>query len=194
MKSLCVACLSFLLFFVGFSTASWAGGAGPFISFLDSSDLGSSTGVGAKFQIQLNPSIVFDASAAYHDDLNGTVEGAPVDLELFPIELGIMVIPPIQDRRLRPYFGVGATYFQMDVADGNPFSDDDVTADDEFGWYGAIGLDFEMSRNLSAFVEGRYRGVEGTLESNNFERFGDDNKTDLDLSGLGLNAGVLFRW
>ena len=60
--------------------------------------------------------------------------------------------------------------------------------DDEVGFYGLAG--FETGGDTAFFAEALYRSVEGTVTE------GNDIVSDveLDLSGLSINAGVIFRF
>ena len=168
-----------------------AGGVGGYVAHIDTKDLGNNTGFGAKLQVDLASNVGLDLAAAWHSGLEDTVAGTKVDMELVPIELGLVVGIGVADQRVTPYIGVGGGYYKLGLDDNDPFSDDDFTVDDVFGWYGVAGLNIAIGQNLTLFGEGRYRQIEGTLENRTFTR---QDELDLDLGGVALNAGLMLSW
>jgi hypothetical protein len=137
--------------------------------------------------------------AAYYEELsNEPLEGVfdedPVfedGLNAIPLEGGLRVHLKDQDSHIRPYLSGGAGYYFLD----SDFGD----VDDEFGWYGAFGSSFGNGTGAEFFAEANYRGVEGTVEVDP-EEFSDlddlefDDSADIDLSGVGINVGLNWKW
>jgi len=173
---------------------AFSGGVGVFASHMDTSDLDNSVGIGGRLLVDLSQQMQLDLSVAYHDNLDDSIAGQDLELELVPVELGGLLKIQVSDTRVFPYIGAGAGYYRLDLDDGNPLTDNDEgSLDDEFGWYGVLGLDFRFSESFGFFFEGRYRQIEGTLEGNRFERF-DEGDLDLDLGGITINTGLQISW
>ena len=71
---------------------------------------------------------------------------------------------------------------------------DDVDLDDEFCFYGVGGVEIGLGESASLFVEAQYRflEVDGAETDDDVEiDFGEE---DIEFTGLGVNAGLLFRF
>jgi hypothetical protein len=123
---------------------------------------------------------VFDEDPVFEDGLRAT-----------PLEGGLRVNLRDSDVNVRPYLAGGAGYYFLD----SDFGD----VDDEYGWYGAVGSSFGNGTGAEFFAEANYRGVKGTVEVDP-EEFDDlddvefDGGADIDLSGVGVNVGLNWRW
>lgn len=170
-----------------------AGGIGGFVSYMDTSDLEDSTGAGVKLQLDLTETIALDLSGAWHSGLENSIAGRAVEMELIPIELGLVASVAVADNKLLPYIGAGGGYYQLGIDDNDPFSTDDIQVDDVFGWFGVLGLRVDVFSPFSLFAEARYRQIEGSLESRTFTRV-DRADLDVDLSGVGFSGGVMLSW
>jgi len=162
-------------------TFAMAGALGGYFSHIDTEDGGESDGFGGKLVLNYSESASLDIRAALFDDFENID-----DLELIPVEIGLTFFLGKLDQ-FRPYLGLGAGYYLLDS--------ELAEIDDEIGWYGTFGLQLPVADTLSLFVEGQYRQIEGTYEGSDFDldNFNND-RADLDLEGLSLNAGILFVW
>jgi hypothetical protein len=57
------------------------------------------------------------------------------------------------------------------------------SVDDEFGYYGLLGLQLRMGKTFSLFGEIMYRMVEASTDIQDYK-----------LDGLGVNAGIAVAW
>jgi len=93
-----------------------------------------------------------------------------------------------EDAPFSPYIGGGASYIFLDTTEGQ--------IDDEVGWYAVAGGDFgHLSSGLSFNAEAIYRSVDATVQENHHGLPSDvTDKAHIDLSGLGANVGVVWRF
>ncbi len=90
-------------------------------------------------------------------------------------------------QRFQPYLGAGASYYILDT---NVFE-----IKDEIGYYGLVGFHVGRAEGGPAFfAEGMYRKVDATIANDDASNPDVNGKVDFDLSGVALNAGVLFRF
>ena len=92
-----------------------------------------------------------------------------------------------------PYVGAGVTWFLLDVELAGPR---DGNLDDEFGYFAEVGANFAGREDWGFFAEALYRNAEGTFvregpQGDNVDAIGDPK---IDLSGFGVNAGVVWRF
>lgn len=83
-----------------------------------------------------------------------------------------------------PYVGGGGTYYLLDIDGGE--------IDDEVGFYVVLGSSFGDGEGADFFVEGIYRNATATVDDLDDLEFRDP--VDFDLDGLGLNAGITWRF
>jgi hypothetical protein len=99
-----------------------------------------------------------------------------------------------EGEQLHPYFGAGASYFLLDSNRRG------VDVPDELGWFASLGSNFGDGEGMDVFAEAIYRRVEATVEidPNELDDIDDisglNESTAVDLAGLGMNAGVRWRW
>jgi opacity protein-like surface antigen len=99
---------------------------------------------------------------------------------------------------IQPYVGVGGGVYPWRLQERGDFIDIDSpnlpifsarlrSTGTAFGYYGLVGLEAPITRNVSIFAEGRWTRVDDDL-SDDFEGFGK-----LDLSGREIAAGLSWR-
>ena len=142
-------------------------------------------GFGAKLRFSF-----VELRATYFDDVTSDVEPESADFEIkaYPLEGGI-VIQFLKNSMFRPYVGGGVGYYLLDTNLGD--------IDDEVGFYVVGGADIGAPSSRVAFsIEGIYRNIEGSVRGELFDPDFDieEDEIDLDLSGIGANAGVVFRF
>lgn len=161
-----------------------AGEIGAFGSYWDTTDAGEALGFGTKLRFG-----IFEIRGTYFRDVTADLDEDTDDFEVsaIPIEAGI-AFKFAQDARVSPYLGGGAGYYMLDTSE--------FDIDDELGWYAVAGADIGGgSSGLGFNVEAIYRSMEATVREDADGRPGDiDEEVDLDLGGVGLNAGVVFRF
>jgi hypothetical protein len=167
---------------IGATVASAGGGVGVFGSYWDTKDLGPGFGGGVKFKADLAEFFAFEVRASCItklDDWEGDDE-----LFIIPIEAGLMFNIPLGDEvPITLYGGGGGGYAILPEAD-------DVDYDDEFCFFGVGGLEIAMGEGASLFAEAQYRFLEIDGADTDVGDFEAEGK----LSGLSVNAGLLFRF
>ena len=171
---------------LGASMAS-ANGLGVYGSYWDTKDADSGFGGGAKLSMSFGQYFAVEARGTYFNDLSKDEGPLNVDLQVIPVEAGLVLNMPLSDA-VTPYIGGGGGYYFL-KADTDAGS---VDIDDEVGWYAIAGLEIKLSDAVALFAEGKYTGVEGTAKNDNVDNIVD--KVDIDLSGFGGNAGLLLKW
>ncbi|HSN85712.1 MAG TPA: hypothetical protein VL025_03090 [Thermoanaerobaculia bacterium] len=160
-----------------------AGEIGVFGSYWETSDADEAIGFGTKLRfgvVELRGTYFQDATADLAD-------GSNLEVRAIPLEVGV-AFKFAQDAVVSPYLGGGGGYYLLDTSE--------FDVDDEVGWYAVAGADFGRQSSGMAFnVEAIYRSMEATVREDADGLPGDlDEEVDLDLGGVGLNAGVVFRF
>ena len=157
---------------------------GVFGAYWDTADADQALGFGTKLRIGR----FFELRGTYFSDVTSDVDPEVRDFEIrtIPLEAGV-AFNFADDSPVSPYVGGGAGYYLLNASD--------FEMDDEVGWYVVGGLDFGRQASGMAFnVEAIYRGIEASVRNEEDELPEVDENVDLDLSGLGLNAGLVFRF
>lgn len=149
---------------------AFAGGVGVYGAYWDTDDAGDEAGVGAKF-----------ATVAAGDE---------VEIRAYPIDLGLVYRFRLADGRVTPYLGGGGTYYTLS---------DDLPEDtnnrgyenDEFGYFGELGLDIGLPNRSSVFIEALYRTGKARLDGDGL--FGLVRQ-ELNLSGVTAHLGLRLNW
>jgi hypothetical protein len=153
---------------------------GVFGSYWDTKDADQTYGAGAKLRLGF-----LELRATYYADVTADVDPEELDLEIsaIPLEAGI-TLKFLKQAAISPYVGAGGGYYMLDTNAGD--------LDDEVGYYLLGG--FDIGQGIVAFnVEGVYRYFEATIdEGEDFPELEED--VNLDLGGLSINAGVVFRF
>jgi hypothetical protein len=176
---------------------------GLFGAYQDTDARDDTFGGGLNVGFGLNDALDLTLGAAYLEKLNDEpLDGvfdddervfAPGDLQIAPLEAGLRFNFG-QGERMRPYVSAGASYFLLDSNRRG------VDVPDEFGWFASLGSNFGDGDGLDVFVEGIYRNVEATVEidPDEIEDVDDieglNEEVAVDLDGLGMNAGLRWRW
>lgn len=181
-----------------------AGGLHIYGSYWDVDDLGDTAGGGVMLAIPLGAAqrINLDLGATYYqqfesddffdrliDDRESPFLRNGVDV--IPLDVGVsFAVAPRAPFNLT--LGGGATYFMLDTDRGE--------VDDEAGWYGRVGAEFGGGGGgLGFFVAGIYRSAEAKVQNDpdDFRDIPDiefESETPFDLDGLGMNAGIVWRF
>ena len=186
----------FCLLSLGAAPLQADNGWGLFGSYWAPADGESTFGVGAKIGFEILPSTLWDIRASWYDDLgDGSYE-----LGVIPVETGLIREFPLGEKTLFS-LGAGIGYYQFDATViSESRTRVEVSASNEVGYYGLIGLEQTMSsgdlskygaKHASIFIEVVYRIVE---------------IRDVDVAGVSLapenaslngavgTAGFLLRW
>lgn len=178
-----------VLTIIGMSASYALGsGLGGFGSYWDSEDADDTFGGGAVLRLDLDQSLKLDLRGSYFefDDREGGIEAT---LEVIPVEAALLVKLPL-DQNFNAYVGGGGGYYFADAEFKAPGGTADVDIDDEFGFFALGGVEIMLSDTLSIFGEAKYTWVE--FEEAEFEDA--EFEIDLDMTGFGANAGLLFKF
>lgn len=169
------------------ATAASANGVGAFGSYWDTKDAESGFGGGAKLAVDLGSVVNLELRGAYFPDLSDDVGAVNVDLKATAIEAGAVLRMPLSDT-LALYVGGGGGYYLLE-ADSDL---GDVDIDDEAGWYAVAGLEIGLSDSVAIIAEAKYTSLEATAQNDDIDELRDG--ADVDLTGLGANAGLMLKW
>lgn len=181
---------------------AFAGDFAVFGSYLDTEDLEETVGGGVKagfgdaLQLELRATYLPDLTEDFEsfvDDPGDDPGRFTNDIEAIPLDVGVKYSFGY-DQPVNFYVGGGGTYFLLDAERGE--------VDDEVGFYGVGGIEIARSTGgFGFFAEVIYRDVEAVVDRDpqdfrdlddiEFDRI---RKRDLDVGGLGANAGIIWRF
>ena len=179
------------------SIPAQAGGLGLYGAYWSPKDVDAGYGGGAKIRMDLTSALGLEVRGTFFSDLSDDVQSGGTtinyDLEAIPAELGFVLNLNVADKGLRPYLCAGAGYYFLEINLDNPVGDNEtIDLDDEVGWYGGGGIEIAFASETALFIEALYRGVEGTAKGDDLDEV--VSNVDIDLSGIGANAGLLIKW
>ena len=171
-----------------------AGGLGIFGSYWDMDDPDDEAiGGGLKFKMEMAPQILLELRASYLTEFGPDEPGYDfADANLVPLEADIVVDFPLVEDQLTLYAGGGGGYYISPEFEAEILGvEGDVDFDDEFGFFVVGGVELMLSEQVSLFGEAKHTWLElEEVESD----FGDEEDIELELTGLGVNAGLLLVW
>jgi opacity protein-like surface antigen len=150
-------------------------------AYWDTKDADQALGVTSKLGFGL-----LELRGSYFSDVTADTEPERRDFEIsaIPLEAGLKW-DFAEEERVNPYVGGGIGYYLLDTSRGD--------IDDEVGWYAVGGVDIATQAGFGINLEAIYRGIEATVDN-----VGGDNDirddVGLDLDGLGLNAGLVWKF
>ena len=195
--------LTLALVALAFTTPAFAGGFYAFGSYWDVSQLDAAAGGGVKLSFPLGSVVNLDLRGTYYQPIDDAHffdkliddEQSPFlenSIDVTPIDAGLSFnLAP--HGSVTPTIGGGVSYFLLDTDRGS--------IDDEVGWYANAGLEFASRGSFGFFAEAIYRSATGTVKASPHDLGDvpdiegvDYTKTNVDLDGLGANAGIVWRW
>jgi hypothetical protein len=170
-----------------------AGELGFYGAYWSPDEVDAGYGAGAKLDFDLGSALDLELRGTYFPDMSDDT-GRDLDFEIIAAEAGLRLEIPLDDTSHHTviYFGGGAGFYFMEVDSDDP-GISDVNVDDEVGWYGLGGIEVGVSENAALFAEAMYRSVEATAEGDDFEN-NIEGHVDIELDGIGANAGVVLYW
>lgn len=178
---------------------------------LEDFDISGFMGGGVVGQVQLLEQLALQFrlgghAAGYSEDV--FVEGAGwfennLTLVAVPLEAGLVASLPIGDQ-FSFFAGGGAGFYLFDgeftSEQGRWKQTYDMKLDNEVGFFGLVGLRYQMVRNAALYLEAKYTVVETSLQDDLpsvvlAERTGEfPVDKDIDLGGIAVQAGFLFTF
>ena len=140
-----------------------------------------------------------DQSYLEFSDQNGAPIRHTTTVDLFSLNVGVLVYLGPSSWPVIPYLGAGGGLYLYDLDESGDFINfafefpvvfTDTFTDDgsTFGYYGQAGLQVPLGETWSLIAEGRWQWAEAEL-GGDFDGFGD-----LDLSGSELRLGVCWKF
>lgn len=116
-----------------------------------------------------------------------------------PAEAGLVLMLPLGSvLTLHGGGGVGYYFYHLDAEldghlGGRRWSyDEEIDMKDDVGWYALAGASFRLCRHFSLFAECRYTGTSTRFKHPEDYGLGKDGNKEIDLSGVGVQAGAMF--
>lgn len=163
--------------------------------------MGAAPGIGLSLGFEVAPFTLLDFRYTYYDTFSRNNGGSEVEVDVSPFEVGLL-FQSDPEESLQMSGGMGLGYYSFDaevlsngLVTGNP----DI--DSEVGFYGLLGLEYTLARDVTSiqatrvtlFFEALYSSVEATRI--NSSGLGPTRVvSDGDFSGLAGNLGVRLRW
>ena len=141
--------------------------------------IGDAWGLGAKLDVGLGQLVFLEGRASYYPEFTESIFDEELKISAFPLELGLGVT-------VSNFFAsAGLTYFFLDPDQGE--------MDDSAGFYIAGGFKTGQPKGgFGVYGDVMYRVLTSTV------KVGDDEVTisskDVDLDGIGINLGIVFRF
>lgn len=171
-----------------------AGSVGAFASWWSPEDSNDEFAGGLMLEWRVGERVDLEFRASWFDnvvtDLPDDAPGVEIPYSAVPLDFGFAYNFISDQRKITPYVGGGGTYFLLDADD-----DGQGRIEDEWGWYGVVGLDVPVGANWKVFIEGMYRDSEATLKGNDLGLI-DPSEVEafFDLKGPAVNGGIAFTW
>lgn len=132
--------------------------------------------------------------------------GARMNTTAIPLEIGIKVACPLE--QWIPYLLLGGGYYMYDGNVATSGWAPDLSPENVFGFWGAVGVDAKLSANLVLFAEVKYANATWKVEedySGSFQGWGYGFSPDPfdyagtvtaegGLDGIGGNIGILWKF
>jgi opacity protein-like surface antigen len=138
---------------------------------------------GVHYRFRLTGGIGIEAAAGYREATYDLAEGGRVRLQTVPVT-GALLLYPWTSGPVQPYALAGAGYFLVRIR-GEDLPQDIDGTENQFGFLAGAGVEVQVSRKVSLFLDGRFTFLPvDTLQSN----FG------LEARYASVTAGVTYRY
>jgi outer membrane protein with beta-barrel domain len=149
-------------------------------AYQDTKDADQGLGIGGKLRFG-----IVELRATYFDDVTSDTGPRDFELRMTPFEAGL-AFKFAQNDSVSPYVGGGAGYYFLKTNRGN--------VDDEVGYYAVLGTDFTRPSGLGFNIEGIYRSMEATVTDRSLTNPAFQDKTKIQLGGLGVQGGLVWKF
>ena len=172
--------------------ASARGGVGLHAGWIDTDEADNDAGWGALFQIGVTQHVDIQVRGTDFRELtvgaNAVGEENDFKFQASTWDLGFVYNFFKDGRKLTPYVGGGGTYYMLDST-----PDSEGRLEDEYGWYGLVGLDLPIGKRFSVYLEGMWRDAKMTIKGDDFGLQGPVD-IGVNLNGPQVNLGIAFTW
>jgi hypothetical protein len=180
--------------------AAYASDFSIFGAYWDTDAAGDTGGGGIQLGLPFNETLAAELRASYFEELSDDpLENAfdsddPVfqeaGISVLPLEAGLRVSFG-QGAMFRPHVAGGLSYFLLDSDFGE--------IEDELGYYAALGATIGDGAGADFVIEGIWRKATAQVEIDpealdDIDDIDIEDRADVDLDGLGVNAGVRWRF
>lgn len=161
---------------------------GAHAGWIDADQADDDIGWGLLLDFRVGRNVDIELRGTDFREMTTEVAGSDFNFQMTTLDLGFTYNFFRDDWKLTPYVGGGGTYFLLDST-----PDSKGRIEDEYGWYGVVGLDLPIGKRWIVYVEGMWRDAKMTIKGNDL---GFDPVVDLgvDLNGPQVNLGIGWHW
>jgi len=170
-----------------------------FGSYWDTRDADETFGGGVAFAWNFGESpLGLELRGTYYQELSDDPVGNLFDddepffeensLQAIPVEAGLRY--NFNPRgNFNPWISGGVSYIFLDVSDV-----EGAEIDDETGWYAGLGSRFGDRDGANFFAQVLYRATEATVQRDRGEGVDLQDRVNIELDGVTVNAGILWAF
>lgn len=171
-----------------------AGGIGVGYSSWDTDTADDDQGASLKVEVDAGPSLDVEIRASFFDSFRQVSGSRLYEIEATPIDFGVNY-DFATGGSLSPYVAAGVTLLLI-----SPNDQDTVFAapsrprsQEEFGWYGGVGVDFKIGAAFGVYAEALYRDASGEVRGRDLT---SEPRADfeVDFGGVSGTVGLMFTW
>ena len=169
---------------------------GAFASYWDPSDADDTYGGGAVLRFDFSQNLMMDVRISHYEFVD-RLNDVRRSLKVTPLEAGV-TLDLLSDPQLAVYVGGGIGYYLADgdISAGATRADLDIS--NSAGYFALGGFRVRLSPKLRFFGEAKYTWLEYDAPTSKDTRRpmpgGDLFAGDLDMEGIGINVGFLYRF
>lgn len=169
-----------------------AGGIGFHAGWIDTDQADNDAGFGLLFSFDVSPRVDIQLRGTDFRELSVSASDAETEndfkFQATLIDFGFAYRFTKDGRKFTPYVGGGGTYYLLDST-----PDSKGQLNDEYGWYGVVGLDFPISRRWAIYVEGLWRDAKMSIKGDDLG-LGGPVDVGVNLNGPQVDAGIALTW
>lgn len=169
-----------------------AGGIGMHAGWIDTDQADNDVGYGLVFNFDVTPRVQIQLRGTDYRELTVKSSDAGTEgdfnFQATLLDLGFAYRFTKDGRKLTPYVGGGGSYYLLDST-----PDSTERLNDEYGWYGLVGLELPIHKRWSIYLEGMWRDAKMTIKGDDLGLRGPVD-VGINLNGPQANAGFAFSW
>lgn len=171
-----------------------AGGIGIGYSSWDTDTADDDQGLSVKVEVDLSPGLDLEVRGSFFDSFRQASGPRLFEIEATAVDLGVNY-GFLPDGMIDPYVAAGMTLLLI-----SPNDQDTVFAppsrprsQEEFGWYGGVGVDFRVAPAFTIYAEALYRDASGEVRGRDLTS-APRVDFEVDFGGPSGAVGVMFSW